>query len=111
MKNSKPKWSKNDLKIYILLLCANADTVETEDELYIIRSKIDPETYEKMYNEFSNDTEDLSFEKIKSSVAKHEFSNRELLHLKSEIREILLSDKKLGRGEQYLERILNNILY
>tara|TARA_R100000935_G_scaffold9380_1_gene19214 strand:+ start:491 stop:826 length:336 start_codon:yes stop_codon:yes gene_type:complete len=111
MKNTKPKWSKTELKIYILLLCANADTIETEEELNLIRSKIDQDSYERMYSEFSNDNEDLSFEKIKSSVAKHEYSNRELSHLKSEIQQIFLSDKRLGRREQYLERILNNILY
>lgn len=111
MKNNKPKWSKSELKIYILLLCANADTVETEGELALIQSKIDPESYERLYLEFSNDDEELSLEKIKSSVAKHEYSNKELTHLKSEIKQIFLSDKKLERREQYLERILDNILY
>ena len=111
MKNNKPKWSKNELKIYILLLCANADALQTEEELTLIRSKTDPESYNRLYIEFSKDNEELSLEKIKSSVAKHEYSNKELTHLRSEIKQIFLSDKKFERREQYLERILNNLLY
>ena len=111
MKNVYPEWSKNELKIYILLLCAKADSIETEEELDLIKSKSDRETFDKIYKEFSADDESACLEKIQSNIALHEYSNMELSQLKKEIHEIFLSDKKLHMKERYLDRLLDNILY
>lgn len=111
MKNLYPEWSKNELKIYILLLCANADKIETEEEIDFIKSKSDKETFDKLYKEFSKDDEDASIEKIQANIAQHEYSNMELSNLKKEIHEIFFSDKKFQMKERYLDRLLDNILY
>ena len=38
MKQNKHPWNKKELKIYILLLCANADNEESEKEIELIKS-------------------------------------------------------------------------
>ncbi|MFD0976573.1 hypothetical protein [Salinimicrobium gaetbulicola] len=111
MKNGKAHWSKNELKIYILLLCANADRVESEEEVNLIKSKVKPQDFEKIYDEFSEDNEDLALEKIRESVSKHHFSHRELTALQKEMQEIFFADEKFKPLERNLERILNNIIY
>jgi hypothetical protein len=37
MKNNHKNWSKEELKIYILLLCANASGEESPEEIEVIK--------------------------------------------------------------------------
>lgn len=111
MKNESKYWSKEELKIYILLLCAKADSIETVVEIDIIKSKIDTETFDRLYSEFSCDDEDDCLDKIQFAIAKHEYSIKELKGLRSEIREIFLSDKKFDQKERNLDRLLDSMLY
>lgn len=111
MQRDKNHWTKTELQIYILLLCANADASETEEELGLIRSMADSDCFEKMYKEICRDSEEESLEKIQDIVALHHYSHRELSHLKREMKKVFLADKRLTMVERNLERILNNILY
>jgi GGDEF domain-containing protein len=111
MKNGKAHWSKNELKIYILLLCANADKVEKEEEVNLIKSQVKGEEFTKIYNEFSEDSEDQALEKIKESVSRHHFSHRELVTLHKEMQEVFFVDDQFKPLERNLETILNNIIY
>ena len=52
MKHHSPSWNKAELKIYIMLLCANADAVETEHELQLIKARSNAATFKKVYKEF-----------------------------------------------------------
>lgn len=111
MKNGKAHWSKNELKIYILLLCANADKVEREEEVDLIRSKVNAKDFDRIYNEFSEDNEDQGLEKIRENVSKHHFSHRELVKLQKEMQDVFFADEKFRPLERNLERILHNIIY
>ncbi len=111
MNNESKYWSKQELKIYILLLCAKADSIETVLEIDIIKSKIDTETFDRLYNEFSCDDEDNCLDKIQAAIAQHEYSNKELRGLRKEIHEIFLSDKKFDLQERNLDRLLDSMLY
>lgn len=111
MKTSKNHWSKTELQIYVLLLCANADSIETEEELNLIKSKTNLKTFLKMYKEFSNDSEDESLEKIQQNVHLHYFSEMELMEFRKEVNSIFFTDKKFTMMERNLDRILDNILY
>ncbi len=111
METRTSRWSKKELQVYILLLCANADTVQSEEELALIRSKTDADCFEKIYSEFQNDSEDESFNKIERSIAVHQYSFKELSQLKQEMKEVFFSDHKFMMMEYNLERILNNMLY
>lgn len=111
MKPANKIWTKEELKIYILLLCAKADSEESELEISLIKSKTSETTFEQIYAEFSLDDEDKSIEKIEFAVGRHEYSMRELYQLKKEIQEIFTSDKKYLMKERSLGSILDNILY
>lgn len=111
MKNALTKWTKAELKIYILMLCAKIDQNESAEEIVLIKSKTDDETYNKLYNEFSCDEEDGCFEKIEDAINHHEYSPKELHDLKQEILEVFHSDKKFVMKERYLETVFDNILY
>lgn len=111
MKNDQNYWTKTELKIYILLLCSRADAVEREEEISLIKSKVDPETFEKIYEEFSKDTEDQSLDKIRDNIGKHHYSHMELYALRREMQEVFLADDNFKLMERNLERILENMLY
>lgn len=104
-------WSKEELKIYILLLCAKFDKEESEEEIALIKSKTDFVTFNRIYDEFCCDEEDGCFEKIEDAIHQHEYSPQELNNLKKEMLEVFHSDKKLVMRERYLEKVFDNILY
>lgn len=81
----KSKWNKEELKIYILLLCAKADKVEVKEELNLIKTKTSAEIFDTIYREFQNDSEDESLEKIQDVLERHQYSELELCELKNEI--------------------------
>lgn len=105
------RWSKAELQVYILLLCANADADLQEQELNVIRSKVDADCFERIYEEFLKDSEEVSFSKLERNIALHEYSWRELNQLKLDMKAVFASDRKYMMLEQNMERILNNMLY
>lgn len=111
MINTSKNWSKHELKIYILLLCAQADAVQSQEEINLIKAKTDNETFNSLYQEFKMDDEDTSILKIETSVGRHQFSHMELSDLKKEIHELFNSDDKFSAAERYLSKILDNIVY
>ncbi|MFV8226237.1 hypothetical protein, partial [Christiangramia aquimixticola] len=111
METKKMTWTKEELKVYILLMCANADAVKTDDEIDLIRSQVDSEAYEKISREFANDSEEEGLDKIEENIAHHEYSHKELQHLYEEMRDVFISDKNFCLMERHLERVLQNILY
>jgi hypothetical protein len=111
MKTSKNQWSKTELQIYILLLCANADSTESVEEIELIKSKTDLKTFEKLYQEFKGDSEEESLEKIQLNVQFYHFTNMELIEFRKETNEVFFTDKKFTMMERNLDRILDNILY
>ncbi len=111
MNLERKHWSKTELKIYILLLCANIDSEIKEEEISFIKNNTDLATFNRIYKEFCKDDEDTCFEKIEYAIGKHEFSHKELNILKKEVCEIFNSDDKFHLNERYLEKVLDNILY
>ncbi|EMQ94554.1 hypothetical protein [Xanthomarina gelatinilytica] len=104
-------WTKAELQTYILLLCANADSEETEEEIHVIKSKTDSNIFEKIYQEFKKDNENERFEKIDENIHHLEYSNQELTQFRKEMHEVFFTDKKLMLMEKNLDRIMDNILY
>ena len=111
MASSQNHWTKEELYTYILLLCANADSKESSEELDLIKSKSNSETFEKIYKEFSGDTEDEALEKIDENIHFHDFSSQELSQMKADMRAVFMSDKKYSMLEENLDNILDNIIY
>tara|TARA_R110000868_G_scaffold44318_2_gene148157 strand:+ start:3905 stop:4240 length:336 start_codon:yes stop_codon:yes gene_type:complete len=111
MKSETNKWTKTELQTYILLLCANADSVESKKEIKLIKSKVEKKTFKTIYKEFIKDTEEERFQKIDETIHLHEYSNTELATFRKEINEVFFVDNEFAMMESNLNRILDNILY
>jgi hypothetical protein len=111
MKSKNTPWNKEELKTYILLLCANADSVQSEEEINLIKSKVSAETFDKIFQEFSDDTEEEGLEKVEDNVELHYYSTMELAQLRKEMQEVFFADEKFLMMERNLDRLLGNIIY
>ncbi len=111
MSAEKNNWTKEELQVYILLLCANADNDETDKELSMIKSKVPKETFDKIYIEFSGDSEKKRFKKIDRNVQLHAYTEMELGTFRREVYEIFFSDCNFTMMEKRLDWTLDNILY
>ncbi len=111
MKTKNDSWDKNELHTYILLLCANADSEVGDEEVALIKGKVDAEIFERIYKEFSADTEDVGLEKISRAVQMFEYSHAELQELRAEMETIYFADQEYTMMERNLDRILDNIIY
>jgi len=111
MKNNHKNWTKEELKIYILILCAKADGEETPEEIELIKSKTTQETFDKIYEEFKGDKKKKSLKKIEAAIGYHYYDVMELVALRKEIYNVFMVDKNLAMKERYLDKILDNIIY
>lgn len=110
MKNDERTWSRAELKTYLLLLCANADFVETPVELRLIGSRVDDKVFDRIYNEFSMDPEGERLEKIETALRHHNLNPAEITSLKGEIQEVFLSNRHISLKEWELNEYLNKLL-
>jgi hypothetical protein len=111
MDKKKCNWTKTELQVYILLLCANADNDETKKELDMIKSKVPEKTFDKMYRKFQKHSEEKRLKKIDTNIHCHYFSTMELIDFRREVYEIFFSDCKFSMMEKRLDWTLDNILY
>ncbi len=111
MTSKTDKWTKEEFHIYILLICANADSHETEEEIDIIKRKVSQDTFQKIYEEFKADSEDDRLEKVDDNIHLHHYTTIELAQLRREMYEIFFADCNFNMMERNLDRIFDNILY
>ena len=110
MNEFSTQWSRDDLKAYILLYCANADFVETEEETSYIKSKISDHGFENIHDEFIGDNDYQGLQKIRSTLDRFKFTKDEVAVLLSEIKELFLSDGSFDTLERNLFMRLNQFL-
>ena len=106
----KPNWTKEELKIYTLIYCANANFSESKFEINFIKSKIQTSDFEKIHDEFEKDNDYQSIQKIQSSIKDHGYTDDGIDTLFKEIKALFLSDNKYDILEQNLYRGLSHIL-
>ena len=111
MKKTNTNLTKEELEIYVLLLCANADSIITEEELNFIQTKVDQASFDKIYEEFLQHTEDEGLDIIEDSHHEQDYGTLEIAEMKDRIRSLFFVDSNFSRKEKHLERVLNNIIY
>jgi hypothetical protein len=109
MKEFDTNWSKEELKVYILIYCANANFLESKVETDFIKSKIKGNSFERIHDEFDKDNDYQSIQKIRQTLEKYGYSKDEVGRLFKEVKELFLSDGKYDILEQNLFRGLNHI--
>ncbi|RMB59171.1 hypothetical protein EAX61_08930 [Dokdonia sinensis] len=105
------QWTKEELKIYTLLLCAKADNNISKEQLDLIKSKVDTETFEKMHQEILKDSQDEGLYKIQKNVSWLHYTAMELGQFKKEVHQVFMTDNKMMMRESIVDEILDNILY
>jgi hypothetical protein len=110
MKDFKTNWSREELKAYLLLYCAHADIIETEEEKQLIISRVGNEKYQSIHEEFEQDNDYQSIQKIKSTMDRYNYSEEEVDELFYEIKELFLSDGSYETMERNIEMALKHIL-
>ena len=77
----------------------------------VILSKVDMQTFARIYNEFENDNDYQSLQKIIKGLNEHNYSEEDLNQLFTDIKTLFLSDGEYEIMEknmfQYLKKILN----
>jgi len=111
MKKNHKNWTKEELKIYIMLLCAKADGEIAPEEIEHIKSKTSQETFDKIYTEFKGDKKKKSLKKIETAIRFHHYGVLELVELRKEIFKVYMADNEFCKKEKYLDNILDNIIY
>ena len=106
----KTNWTKEELKIYVLIYCANADLTESKVELDLIKSKIETSDFDKIHEEFNNDNDYQGIQKVQSCLEELEYSEEDKNGLLEEMKELFLSDDKYDILEKNLFKGLSRIL-
>lgn len=110
MEEINTSWSREELKAYILLYCAYADFIETEDEKEYIKSKVGEEKYNKIHKEFDDDNDYQRIQKIQATVAQYNYSKNEIDRLFENIKKMFLTDGSIDILEENIYRGLQHLL-
>lgn len=110
MSQSTPNWTKDELKTYLLIYCANADFSESTPEIDMIHTKVPHVDYNKIHEEFQKDNDYKSIQKIQASLEAHGYTINERDQLLQEMKDLFLSDGELDLLEQNLMLGLRHML-
>lgn len=102
MNEFNTQWTKQELTAYLLLYCANADYIETEEEIELIRSKVDRVRYKAIYKEFGNDNDYQSIQKIQSTIKRLQLSEAHIDTLIEEVKTLFATDGGYDAAESAL---------
>lgn len=74
-------WTKEELVAYILLYAAHSNFEEANLEKNVIISKVDMQTFQKVHDEFDNDNDYQSLQKIIKGLEEHNYNEDDLQSL------------------------------
>ena len=107
---NKTHWTKKELVAYILLYAAQSDLLESNKEKNIIISKVDMKTFQKIHDEFDNDNDYQSIQKIISGLEEHNYSKIDIDLLFADIKGLFFADGNYDTTEQSMYMFLKRIL-
>lgn len=102
MKSLDTNWSRKELRAYILLYCANANFVKTEEEIEQIKSKIDKKLYKSISKEFGDDNDYRSLQKIEGTIKRLDYDKNQIDALIEEIKSLFHADGNYDQIEKTL---------
>ena len=103
-------WSKEELVAYILLYTAHSNFEEANTEKNVIISKVDMQTFQRVHDEFDNDNDYQSLQKIIQGIEEHQYSSKDLQSLFTDIKMLFLSDGEYDILERNMFLFLKKIL-
>ncbi len=103
-------WTKEELEIYLLIYCANADFTESKTEDNYIQSKAKHVSFDKIHAEFEKDNDYIRIQKIQHALQRHGYSQKEKEKLLQEMKEVFLADENFDVLEKNLYLGLKHII-
>lgn len=110
MQDFNTDWTHQELKAYMLLYCAHADFIVTEEEKEYIKSKVSEAEYQKIRREFEQDNDYQRIQKINATIERHDYSKEEIDEAFQSIKDLFLSDGEMDILEQNIYRGLKHLL-
>lgn len=110
MSQFETNWGKEEFTAYVLLYCAQADSNVSEEEITIIKTKVDEEQFKSVKSEFESDNDYKRIQKIKNTVTRYGFSAEDMQILFDDMKKIFHSDGKFDLIERKLFNMLKRIL-
>ena len=104
------KWSKEEFKLYLLIYAAQANLVESDEELDFIKSKFNNETIDDIYQKVKDLNDFHRCQIIIDFIEASNFSQKELDAILNEIEEIFKSDGQFDIMEQQSFYMLKKLL-
>jgi len=92
MKNFETNWTKDEMRVYLLIFSANADFVELKDEVKFIKSSTLNSTYSKMHKEFENDSDFNSIQKLRNTLDRFNYGEDKIGELFKEMIALFQAD-------------------
>ncbi|WP_295833865.1 sulfurtransferase [uncultured Winogradskyella sp.] len=103
-------WNKDELMAYILLYAAHSDFKENNHERNVIISKVDMQTFQKVHDEFSQDNDFQSIQKILASIETHKYSSEKIDEILADIKGLFFADSDFDIKEHSMLLFLKRIL-
>ncbi len=110
METYETDWTREEFKAYLMLNCANADYIETEEEKELILSKVDKNTYKRIHKEFDNDNDYVRLQKIAQTAKRFGYTKDKADELLENMKQLFMQDHKFGVYEDYMYKGLKRIL-
>ena len=111
MKDFETKWTKVEFKAYLLLYCAHADYVETEEEKLLITSRVSTKLLKTIHNEFDKDNDYQRIQKIVHSANSFGYTHKEVDVLLERVKELFFPEgHDMGTLEKNMFRGLKHLL-
>ena len=106
---SEPRWTKDELIAYILLFAAHSDFKESNHERNVIISRVDRHTFQKIHDEFSDDNDYQSIQKIISELKAHQYKKEDLDTFHADIKVLFHSDGTFDVMEKNMYTFLKRL--
>ena len=103
-------WTKQELIAYILLYASHSNLDEDNHERHVIISKVDMQTFQRVHNEFDNDNDYQSIQKILSGLKEHKYSKDDISELLSDVKTLFFADGDYDVMEQHMMNALKRLL-
>jgi len=110
MEEYKTKWTREELKAYLLLYCSSADFEETAAETNYINSKFKALNIHTIRTEFKGDNDYQHIKKIRSAMDRLHYTREGIEVLEKEMKELFLIDGSYDTLEKNLFIGLKRIL-
>ena len=103
-------WTKQELVAYILLYASQSDMIVSNKERNVIISKVDMKTFQKIRDEFDEDNDYQSIQKIMSGLKEHNYSKMDIDLLFADIKGLFFADGEFDQLEKNMFRLLKKLL-